>query len=123
MFKIIKSRNKTKKLCVITPNKKIINFGAKGYSDYTKHKNPKRMRLYIGRHGGKISQNIKNETNMTNIHIKMQKVSISTKENWTKSGLITAGFWSRWLLWSEPNMSKAINLIENKFNIKIHYHK
>jgi hypothetical protein len=42
-----------------------------------------------------------------------------SRENWNKSGIITPGFWSRWLLWSEPTISKAINLIENKFNINI----
>ena len=43
-----------------------VHFGAQGYSDYTKHKDPERKRRYITRH---------------------QK-----SENWTKSGVLTAGF-------------------------------
>jgi hypothetical protein len=70
-----------------------IHFGQDGSSDYTKHKDYVRMKKYLYRH--------------------------RSRENWTKSGITTAGFWSRWLLWSEPTISKAINLIENKFNIDI----
>jgi hypothetical protein len=40
-------------------------------------------------------------------------------ENWKKSGVHTAGFWSRWLLWSKPTMTGAKALIKKKFNISI----
>jgi hypothetical protein len=72
---------------------KTIHFGAKGYSDYTIHKDPERMKRYISRH--------------------------KSKENWTKSGIDTKGFWSRWLLWSENNINKAIKKINQKFSLKI----
>jgi hypothetical protein len=72
---------------------KTIHFGAKGYSDYTIHKDPERMKRYISRH--------------------------KSKENWTKSGIDTKGFWSRWLLWSENNINKAIKKINQKFGVKI----
>ena len=72
---------------------KVVHFGAEGYEDYTIHKDPERKKRYITRH--------------------------KEKENWTKSGIKTAGFWSRWLLWGEPTISASIKAIENKFNIKI----
>jgi len=72
---------------------KTVNFGAKGYSDYTKHKDKDRMKRYESRH--------------------------KTRENWTKSGIKTAGFWSKWILWSSPSLSGAIRKTSNKFNITI----
>ena len=72
---------------------KTIHFGAEGYEDYTKHKDPERKKRYITRH--------------------------QANENWTKSGIKTAGFWSRWLLWGEPSISASIKAIENKFNLRI----
>lgn len=72
---------------------KTVHFGAEGYEDYTKHKDPERKKRYITRH--------------------------KAKENWTKSGIKTAGFWSRWLLWGEPTISASIKAIENKFNVRI----
>lgn len=72
---------------------KNVDFGASGYSDYTKHHNPKRKENYISRH--------------------------RKRENWTKSGIGTAGFWSRWLLWNKPSLSESISDIEKRFNVKI----
>jgi len=119
MYKLIKSPKQEKKYRVISPNNKTIDFGAKGYSDYTIHKNPLRMRSYVGRHGGKIPRYLKSEDNKIKVHSKMMNVLISTKENWTKSGIMTAGFWSRWLLWSDPNLEKAKKIIMKKFKIKL----
>jgi len=77
------------------PDGSIVRFGAKGYSDYTMHKNSERQKRYITRH--------------------------KARENWTKSGSKTAGFWSRWLLWSEPNFQKAIRKTERVLGQKIIY--
>ena len=63
------------------PEGRTVHFGRKGYSDYTIHKDPARMRRYLTRH--------------------------RTRENWTRSGATTAGFWSRWLLWSRPSFRQA----------------
>lgn len=90
-----------KKWMITTPNKKKVHFGQKGASDYTKHKDPERKEKYISRHAGSDSGNT------------------SSREDWTKSGLDTAGFWSRWLLWGEKTIDGSINAIETKFNIKI----
>ena len=119
MYKLIKSPKHNKKFRIISPDNSSVDFGAKGYSDYTIHKNPFRMRLYVSRHGGKITKQIKNEDNTNKVHSKMMKVSISSKENWKKTGIKTAGFWSRWLLWSHPNLNKAKNIIAQKFKITI----
>lgn len=92
-YTLSKSTRTDKKYMIIEPNGKIIHFGAKGYSDYTKHKDSERKKRYINRH--KIN------------------------ENWNKSGIETAGFWSRWILWNEPSVIDSIKNLENKFNIKI----
>jgi len=72
---------------------KKISFGASGYEDYTTHKNEERKNMYIARHRG--------------------------REDWTKSGINTAGFWAKHLLWNKPSLSESIKDTEKKFNIKI----
>ena len=74
-------------------SKKTIHFGAKDYSDYTKHKDPERKERYITRH--------------------------KKTENWNKSGITSAGFWSRWILWNKPTLKGSISDTEKRFNIKI----
>ena len=73
--------------------RKTIHFGAKGYSDYTKHKNKSRMRKYVNRH--------------------------RSRENWNKSGLDTAGFWAKWILWDRPSLTASIKHVEKRFNIDV----
>ena len=91
---------------------KTVDFGAKGYSDYTIHKDPLRMRQYVRRHGGK---NIPSDTGA--VQNKMLNVKKSNKENWADPH--TAGFWSRWLLWSFPNLPAAKKYIKNAHGITI----
>ena len=119
IYRLLKSPKDGKKYRIITPKNKTIDFGAEGYSDYTLHKDSKRMRFYVQRHGGVLPKQIKTITNLNEIHKQMLKIKISTKENWGKNGIDTAGFWSRWLLWSQPNIKNAKQFIETKFNIKI----
>ena len=88
-----KDWGKEKKFRVTLENGTKVDFGAKGYSDYTIHKDPERMKRYLARH--------------------------KKRENWTRSGMNTAGFWSRWLLWSKPSLGGAKKLIEKKFSIDI----
>ena len=87
-----KSSRKNKKWMAVIDNK-TIHFGAKGYSDFTINKDIQLKRLYINRH--------------------------KSNENWGKTGIKTAGFWSRWLLWNGTTISKSIKSIEKKFNVKI----
>ena len=72
-----------------TSREKSIKFGSQGASDYTINKDPERKKLYIARHS-------------------------KMNENWTNSGIMTAGWWSRWLLWSEPNFNDALSLVKEK---------
>jgi len=79
------------------PNGRTVNFGLRGYSDYTLHKDYARMKRYLTR------------------HVK--------RENWSPSGRYKAGFWSRWLLWSKPSLTAAAKETErvlgNKYKIKL----
>lgn len=108
-----KSPKSTKKYRVILPNGNTVDFGARGYSDYTIHKNPLRMRLYVQRHGGNVPPP------SGDVHTKMLKVTKSNKENWSLKGVDTAGFWSRWLLWSYPSMTEAKKFMKKKFDLNI----
>ena len=78
------------KYYVITKTGRKLYFGAKGYSDFTLHKDPERKKRYIDRH--------------------------KNNEDWTKSGIDTSGFWSRWLLWEEPNIKDAYRKIKIKLS-------
>ena len=90
--KLNKSPKTTKKYRITFPDGKFVDFGGAGYSDYTIHKDPKRMRRYLARHG-------------------------RMGETWSKNGLYTAGFWSRWLLWSKPSMPEAKRLLSSRFGL------
>ena len=91
-IKLSKSKRKDKKYMVEVDNK-TIHFGAKGYSDYTIHKDPERKERYIKRH--------------------------KKNEEWGKKGIKTAGFWSRWAIWNKPTLKASIKDIEKKFNVDI----
>ena len=73
-------------------NDKKINFGAAGYEDFTTHKDPIRKKRYIKRH--------------------------QVNEDWTNP--LTAGWWSRWLLWNMPTIKESIADIKKRFDIKIY---
>jgi hypothetical protein len=94
-FVLLKSNRKDKKFMVFDVEKgKIVHFGAKNYSDMTIHKDEERKNRYMDRH--------------------------RKNENWDKSGMSTAGFWSRWILWNKPTLNKSIRDTEKRFSIKIH---
>ena len=114
-----KSKNKLKKFRVTLQDGTHVDFGGKGYSDYTIHKDPERMRLYVRRHGGIIDDEILQLTSGKQIHKRMLTVDKSDSENWSGDGMSTAGFWSRWLLWSHPSFSESVAFIEKKFGVKI----
>jgi hypothetical protein len=85
-----KSPNPKKKYrATFLENGKHVDFGANGYSDYTIHKNYTRMKRYLHRHSG-------------------------MGENWSNSGKYTAGYWSRWLLWSKPSIASAIAAVSRR---------
>jgi hypothetical protein len=72
-----------KKFRAVLPNGKSVRFGQRGYSDYTIHKDRRRMLRYLARHDRGL-------------------------EDWSHRGIHKAGFWARWLLWSEPSMEAAL---------------
>jgi len=80
---------------MVKVDNRTIHFGAAGMSDYTQNKDPSRKKRYIDRH--------------------------RKRENWTKSGLKTAGFWSKHILWNKPTIRESIKDIENKFDVNIKY--
>jgi hypothetical protein len=84
-----KSDKPNKKFYIITSNNKKVYFGSAGMSDFSIHKDEARKLRYIVRH---------------------QK-----RENWTKTGIDTAGFWSRWYLWNKPTLEASYNDIKKRF--------
>ena len=92
--KIKTSTRKEKKLMAIFILKngrtKTIHFGAKGYSDFTIHKDIKRRDRYEAR------------------HIK--------REKWNKP--MTAGALSKWVLWNKKTLSASIKDFKRRFKLK-----
>jgi hypothetical protein len=89
-----KSDKEDKKYMVTFENRKTkrtktIYFGAAGMEDYTIHKDKARKENYLKRHKG-------------------------MGEDWSDSGIMTAGYWSRWLLWSKPDFKDALKLVMGK---------
>jgi len=89
---LTKSTRNGKKFMIKIENE-IVHFGDSNYEDYTQHKDPERKQRYLARH--------------------------KNREKWNKSGIKTAGFWARWLLWNKPTITQSIDNIEEKFNVKI----
>ena len=118
---LTKSPITKKKFRVTFPDGTTTDFGLEPYSDYTRHRNPLRMRSYVSRHGGIIPKSVMKLKDPKEVNRKMASVSLSDKERWTKKGIKTPGFWSRWLLWSSPSLSGAIKIIENKFKVDIKF--
>lgn len=118
--KLIKSPMNTKKFRVIFEDGGHVDFGGKGYSDFTIHKNPLRMRSYMIRHGAApyIPNRLLKEKNPQKVLNGLLNISNSHLENWKHSGIKTAGFWSRWLLWSVPSFNGAKKVITKKFKVK-----
>lgn len=90
---ILNKSNRKGKKYMVKVNDNTIHFGAAGYSDFTKNKDPKRKASYIARH--------------------------KARENWGKSGITTAGYWAYHLLWSEPTIESSIKKLEKLHNINI----
>ena len=85
-----KSDKPDKKYYIITNDNKKVYFGAAGMSDFTIHKDEARKQRYINRH--------------------------KKNENWNKSGVDTAGWWSLKYLWSYPTKEEAYNNIKKDLN-------
>ena len=88
-IEISKSNKKDKKLMAVIDGNKTIHFGDSSYSDYTKHKDPERKENYISRK--------------------------KTNENWGKTGVDTAGFYSKNVLWNKPTLEASVNDLNKKY--------
>ena len=74
----------------ISPDKdKIVDFGAKGYSDYTIHKDPERKERYLKRH--------------------------KRNEDWDDP--LTPGALSKWLLWNKPTLYESVLDYKRRFKL------
>lgn len=94
LVKIIKSTNPSKKYDAfidVDGKERKVSFGAAGMSDFTIHKDEERKQRYIQRH--------------------------KENEDWTSSGILTSGFWSRWYLWNLPTKSESLRYIKERFNL------
>ena len=69
---------------------KVVSFGARGYSDFTKHKNATRKARYIKRHSG-------------------------MGEDWSKPD--TPGALSRWILWNKPSLKGSLRDFRKRFSL------
>ena len=69
--KITRSPNPIKKFRATLEDGRTVDFGARGYSDYTKHKNPSRMRSYVLRHGGHVPRQTIEERDPKKIQTKI----------------------------------------------------
>jgi len=72
-----------------TKDERRIPFGAKGYEDYTQHKNHLRKENYLQRH--------------------------RTREDWNDPK--TAGALSRWILWDVPDLQDAVRRFRRRFSL------
>ena len=70
---------------------RIVRYGASGMSDFTKNKDPERKARYLARH--------------------------EAREDWTKSGILTPGFYSRWILWNLPTFQASLQDVRQRFHI------
>lgn len=93
--KLSRARNGVHKFVAEFEDGTRVRFGRQGYSDYTIHKDRERMKRYLIRH--------------------------ARRENWGRSGAKTAGFWSRWLLWSAPSFQAALRKTQRVLGKKIVY--
>jgi hypothetical protein len=92
-----KSDKKDKKYYIVTfTGNKRIYFGAAGMNDFTIYSKTlsseeanKKKEAYIRRH--------------------------QNNEDWSKSGIDTAGFWSYWLLWNKPSIKESYEDIKKRF--------
>jgi hypothetical protein len=89
LIKIVKSPNKKKKYRAYFSNGKHTDFGATGYSDFTKHKDPERKKRYMDRH--------------------------RKRENWKSP--TTAGALSLYILWNKPSFRGSVSDYKRRFKL------
>jgi hypothetical protein len=94
LVKLVPSENPEKKYDATIEREgreKTISFGQKNAKDFTTTGDNERKQRYIGRH--------------------------KAREDWTKSGVDTAGFWSRWINWNRPSVAESLRDVKARFNL------
>ena len=86
---IRKSSKADKKYEAIIDGRKTVSFGAKGYSDFTLHKDPERKQRYIQRHQNNV--------------------------DWSKTGIITPGSYAKHVLWNKDTIQKSVTDLNKKY--------
>ena len=91
---LVKSDREGKKYKIVFYDKdrkklKTTHFGSSNMSDYTKHKDDERKKLYLARH--------------------------EKNEDW--NNYMTPGSLSRWVLWEYKSLNEAIRKYKQKFNL------
>jgi hypothetical protein len=89
LVKIVKSPKPEKKYRAHFSDGTHTDFGAKGMSDFTKHKDPERKKRYMTRH--------------------------KSRENWNSPK--TPGSLSRWILWNKDTLRKSIADYKKRFKL------
>lgn len=88
------SRSDKKWMVELPGGGRVVHFGAAGYEDFTQHRDEERRARYVRRH--------------------------RERENWTKSGASSAGFWSRWILWGPfTSISRNIAYVRERFDMRV----
>lgn len=96
------------------------DFGQAGAADYTTHGDARRAARYLRRHGGLSKEEyaaLKTSSSLQAVKRAVARVDASTKEDWHDP--TTRGFWSRWLLWSQPTLAQAQGLLRRRFGIEV----
>jgi len=68
---------------------KTIRIGQRGAPDFTKTRDEEQKARYIRRH--------------------------QAKEDWKLSGVLSSGFWSRWLSWNKKSLAESVNDVKQRF--------
>ena len=79
----------TKKYEANIDGRKTVSCGAKGYSNFTLHKDPERKQRYIQRH--------------------------QNNEDWSKTGINTPGFYAKHVLWNKDTIQKSVTDLKKKY--------
>ena len=85
--RLIASPNKDKKWRALFSNGMKVDFGQKGYEDFTMHKDEARKRAYLLRH--------------------------KPRENWNDP--YTPASLSRWILWNKPTLTASFRDYKSRF--------
>lgn len=88
--------NKRHKFFIITDSGKKISFGKYGALDFIEY--------------NKIDKNLANERKKLYINRHKKR----EEKYWNKDGINQPSFWSRFLLWEEPNIEEAYKKIKDK---------